>query len=490
MGGMAEVYKAEYRNDSSVVVAIKRILPQFSQDKKLISMLVNEARLSMMLKHPNIVPVLDFGLVDGDYFIAMEYIRGKDLKSIMIRCKSKEIELPIHMAVFMMIKILHGLHYAHEKRDSFDQALGIVHRDVSPHNILISLWGQVKILDFGIAKASSITSSTQTGILKGKFSYMSPEQAEGKEVDPRTDIFSAGILLWELLTLESYYVGETDIKLLQNVRNAKFRDPSDLNSKVPRRLSQIVARALQKKPKKRFESAAEFAFALEDYQQDTFGTVSEADLAAYVRSLFSINEKDLEGERPPGENQSRDVISGGIDRALAETMAAGQPSTGSRSVSRMSRAQKNQIRELVPWISTVIVVAIAVGIFAKYSPKHLFKMFDQKALDLASYIHHRLPENERQEAKEIKLPATSETTSSYKLYYAPEAERYLDDLPFEDFESARDRAIDLANDPKPSGVKPSPTRPGTYYVLQNNFRISFKINEELRTVTVTSIQKI
>src|SRR5262249_18643707 len=152
---------------------------------------------------------------------------------------------------------------------------------------------QVKILDFGIAKAASMASETQAGILKGKFSYMSPEQAQGEDVDIRTDIYSAGIVLWETLTLESCFQAETDIKLLERVRNGDIRDPSLVNRKVPRDLAAIVMQALEKKPRRRFQTAAEFAMALEAFQKDRFGSVTEADLAAFVRTIFGITPEEV-----------------------------------------------------------------------------------------------------------------------------------------------------------------------------------------------------
>ena len=265
VGGMAEVYKAEYANDIAKPIAIKLILTDLSRDKKLTTMLVNEAKLVMMLDHPNIVPIYDFGLVEGRYFIAMEYIEGKDLRAFLKKAYSEGKTMPLEISLYITVSLLEGLAYAHEKRDNFNKPLEIIHRDISPQNIFISYDGEVKILDFGIAKAKGSLTETQAGILKGKFSYMSPEQAFGKEIDQRSDLFSTGTVFHELLTTRSLFGDQSEIRTIEKVRRANIPDPSKINFDVPKSLSKLVMKSLAKWRFRRFQTAAEFRDKLIDW---------------------------------------------------------------------------------------------------------------------------------------------------------------------------------------------------------------------------------
>src|SRR6266851_5235612 len=200
-GGMAEVFRAESAGLEGFKkqVAIKRVLPHLSEKKKFISMFLDEARLSAHLSHSNCVQVFDIGVGDNAYFIVMEYVDGSDLKAVNEFLKKSNLAMPVEAAVFIALKICEGLAYAHELTSSDGQPLRIVHRDMSPPNVLITKYGEVKIVDFGLAKANSQLEKSEPGIIKGKFSYLSPEAAMAQEVDARTDVFAVGIILWELL---------------------------------------------------------------------------------------------------------------------------------------------------------------------------------------------------------------------------------------------------------------------------------------------------
>lgn len=258
MGGMAEVFKATYAaGEVQGLIAIKRILPQYSADRKLIAMMINEAKLTISLNHPNIVPIYDFGLCDDHYFLAMMYVEGKDLRSIMTAARAKGQLIPLSAALFICAQILEGLDYAHNRRDNFNNPLEIVHRDVSPANIMISPEGRVRILDFGIAKAAAQIGETQAGILKGKFSYMSPEQAHGAPLDRRSDLFSVGVLLWEMLALENLFLRENELKTLEAVRKAKVPHLSGIRNDIPKEFEKLLGRVLHKNRDKRPATAAE-----------------------------------------------------------------------------------------------------------------------------------------------------------------------------------------------------------------------------------------
>ena len=480
---MAEVYKAQSTVEPNIIVAIKRILPQFSLDKRLIGMLVNEARLSLVLSHPNVVPVLDFGMVDGNYFIAMEYVQGKDLKSIMIRCKTREADLPFAMAIHTIVQVLRGLDYAYNKRDQYDRPLHIVHRDISPQNVMVSMWGEVKVLDFGIAKATTKDGDTQAGILKGKFSYMSPEQARGEDIDHRSDIYSAGVVLWELLTLESCFQAETDLRLLDHVRQGKIRDPSIVNPKVPRELAYLVLRAMNKKPRKRFQRAVEFADALENFQLDRYGAVTDADLAAFVRNLFGISAQEvINTPRAP-----KDFIRGGIDRALTEPVQPKPAATLPRSWQSISKT--SLLSRVSPALLLLVVLGVGGALSWKHSPVKLFRSFDHRIGQLAAAMHSLRSKYSHVEPKTIELYVPAVAEPLYTLQFSPDARGRLDDLPFETFERIRDRATDLGFDPHPHIAAVEPRRPGTWWVAQSGWRIRYHVDTQLRTVTVEEITR-
>lgn len=258
-GGMAELFKAKKLGIEGFerVLAIKRILPHLSSDEEFIDMFIAEAKLVARLSHKNITQVYDFGKIGQNYFIAMEYIRGKDLRGILKRCKEKNIRLPVALAVFIAKEVASALSYAHRQKDSTGKNLNIIHRDVSPQNILISYDGDVKVVDFGIAKAGA-HSKTTTGVLKGKLSYMSPEQAWGKPIDHRSDIFSLGVVLYEMLTGERLFKGDSEINTLERVREARVEPlPSSINTDLPSEIEAKMLKALAKEVTGRYQNASD-----------------------------------------------------------------------------------------------------------------------------------------------------------------------------------------------------------------------------------------
>jgi len=221
-GGMAEVFRAESAGLEGFkkTVAIKRVLPHLSEKKQFIGMFLDEARLSAHLSHSNCVQVFDIGVGDNTYFIVMEYVDGSDLKGIIEYQKKIGKLLPVEEACLICVRICEGLAYAHELRDSDGESMHIVHRDMSPPNVLLTRHGEVKIVDFGLAKANSQLEHSEPGVIKGKFSYLSPEAALGQDVDARTDIFAVGIILWELLSGRRLFLGDTDLETVRQVQAA------------------------------------------------------------------------------------------------------------------------------------------------------------------------------------------------------------------------------------------------------------------------------
>ena len=254
VGGMAEVFKAKTFGVEGFerLLAVKRILPNIAEDEEFITMFIDEAKIAVQLQHANIAQIFDLGKVDESFFIALEYVNGRDLRSIFDRMRNKAESLPIAMACYVIMQVCEGLDYAHNKRDAQGRELHLVHRDISPQNVLIGYEGECKLIDFGIAKAAGKASKTQAGILKGKFGYMSPEQVRGLPIDRRSDIFAVGIVLYELLTGERLFIGESDFSTLEKVRNVEIQPPSSYNKKIPQELERVVLKALARDPDDRY----------------------------------------------------------------------------------------------------------------------------------------------------------------------------------------------------------------------------------------------
>jgi len=311
-GGMAEVFRAESEGLQGFrkQVAIKRVLPHLSSKKKFISMFLDEARLSAQLSHSNCVQVFDIGVGDSAYFIVMEFVDGGNLKSIIEHIKKTGKDFPVEAAVHISLEICKGLAYAHELTDSNGVPLHIVHRDMSPPNVLITKHGEVKIVDFGLAKANSQLEKSEPGIIKGKFSYLAPEAAMAQEVDARTDIFAVGIILWELLAGQRLFLGDTDFQTVKKVQAAVVPSISQINKKVPPELEKIVARALARDPAQRYSTARTLGLELSKFMFRYGVPVSTFDIATLVQGAM----KERQRHRP----MQASIIDKLIEEALFE----------------------------------------------------------------------------------------------------------------------------------------------------------------------------
>lgn len=287
-GGMAEVFRAMSTSIGGFQkeVALKRILPHLSTDAEFVSLFIDEAKLTVSLNHGNIVQVFDFGRIESNYYLAMELVDGKDMTQILIKQSKRRLTVPLEVAFFIMAETLRGLEYAHQRRGPDDQPLGIVHRDVSPHNILVSYDGEVKITDFGIAKARNKVSLTRPGVVLGKFAYMSPEQARGHEVDPRSDVYSAGITLYETLTGRRLFYSEDPAQILSKVRNPRVPAPSRYNEQIQPGIDKLVMKALSVDRESRFQSCRELANALETELHRLAPGFNDSHLAHFMKGLF------------------------------------------------------------------------------------------------------------------------------------------------------------------------------------------------------------
>ena len=298
VGGMAEIFRAKTQGMGGFekILAIKRIHPKYSEDLSFVKMLVDEAKIAVLLNHVNLCQTFDLGQIQDNYFIAMEYIDGKELSLTLRRCAEGGFLLPMDAAVFIAHEICSGLYYAHSKRDSEGNPLNIVHRDISPQNVLISNEGQVKIVDFGIARAAFRARDTGAGVIKGKFSYMSPEQAWGDPVDQRTDIFSTGVLFFEMLTGRRLYNETEDLKLLDMIRKAEIPRPTSIRSEIPSELEAIVLKALSRKRSERYRDAQEMLNDLNRYLFDYHVDYNIAKLAGLLKRIFEIHSISAPGQ--------------------------------------------------------------------------------------------------------------------------------------------------------------------------------------------------
>jgi serine/threonine-protein kinase len=301
IGGMAEVFKAKRAGVEGFekIVAVKRILPHLSENKEFLDMFVDEAKMVAGLAHPNIVQIFDLGRIEKSYYIAMEYVHGRDLRTIMRRARDKGLRMPLDLSLRVVGQVCGALEYAHRKKDDKGRPMQIVHRDVSPQNILISFEGDVKLVDFGIAKAATKASNTDRGALRGKLLYMSPEQAWGRPIDRRSDVFSLGIVLYEMVTETKPFVGAgTEVSILELVRQCVITPAREINPRVPEALDRVIMKALAREPDERYQDAGQMQRGLERFLRER-PPVSARDLARFLELLFDRAEReDGAGERP------------------------------------------------------------------------------------------------------------------------------------------------------------------------------------------------
>ncbi len=309
-GGMAEIFLARETMQHGIVreVVIKKIHDHLSQNEEFITMFHDEARIAVRLTHPNVVQIYDVGNHDGSFYIAMEYIRGNDIRQIYNQAFKKKYKILLPYSIQMIIGACEALHYAHQMRDLDGKKLRLVHRDVSPQNIIIGYDGTVKVVDFGVAKASNQMYQTKVGVLKGKYSYMSPEQALGQAVDFRTDVFALGVILYELTCGKRLFKRESEVATLHAVIEAKFKLPSEIIPGYPNDLEKIIIQALQKEKEKRYTSALEMKEALENVLIKRKILMSMSHLSFFMHDLFDIRDETAQTTLKNLEIQGQAVL--------------------------------------------------------------------------------------------------------------------------------------------------------------------------------------
>jgi tetratricopeptide (TPR) repeat protein/tRNA A-37 threonylcarbamoyl transferase component Bud32 len=295
-GGMAELYRAKITGIQGFekLIAIKRILPHLATQEELVRSFIDEAKLAALLHHQNIVQIYDFGCIEDSYYIAMEYLLGKDLRLVTRKAALKDKPISPEFALYVVSRVCAGLDYSHSLKDFQGKPLNVIHRDISPPNVLITYDGNVKIVDFGIAKAATQSHLTQTGMIKGKVAYMSPEQAQGKVIDHRSDIYSAGIVLYELLTGRQMFQGGDTLQMLALVRKGKFTRAREVKADLPEKLYGILDRALAKNREVRYQSVGDMLADLEECMYQMSMRYGSRELSEYMKVLL---EEDITADK-------------------------------------------------------------------------------------------------------------------------------------------------------------------------------------------------
>jgi serine/threonine protein kinase len=296
-GGMAEIYLAKQGGLEGFekVVVLKRILPHLASDEEFVNMFLDEARIAAKLSHPNVVQIYDLGKADNTYYIAMEYVSGRNVQHLITKQQTFGGYLPVEHVCRIIAGVCDGLHYAHARKDYDGKPLNIIHRDISPQNILVSFAGGVKVVDFGIAKASTQLAQTRAGVLKGKYAYMSPEQVRGSKIDHRSDIFAVGLVMYEMLTGARAFERENSLKTLKAIVQEKPLNPRELNPDIPMEVVKILSKALEKNPDRRYKNAQEFQLALEDWLEASPKKSNNVRLSRFLYELFDDELNSAEG---------------------------------------------------------------------------------------------------------------------------------------------------------------------------------------------------
>ena len=288
-GGMAEVYRAKQTGADNFErpVAIKRILPHIARDPNFIAMFQAEAKLAVQLQHGNICQIYQLGRHEDSFYIALEYVDGRDVGAILDLHQKQGKPIPLPQACYIIRRVCEGLDYAHNKKSSQGEPLNIIHRDISPPNLLISYEGEIKLIDFGLAKAVGSSVQTQAGIIKGKLAYMSPEQVRGAALDLRSDVFAVGIVFFELLTARRLFRRDSDLETFDAVRQCRVPRPSEINPDIPKALEEILLTALARDIDKRYQSAGAMNEAIQDFALSSRNTFRGDQLGEWMRRLFS-----------------------------------------------------------------------------------------------------------------------------------------------------------------------------------------------------------
>jgi serine/threonine-protein kinase len=333
-GGMAEVYRGESAGIEGFrkKVAIKRVLPKLSQNRDFIHMFLDEARLCAYLSHSKCVQVFDIGQAAGAHFIVMEFVDGADLQGVMEHLQRQRQPMPVEVACLIAMHVCEGLAYAHDASDHQGQPLGIVHRDISPHNVLMTRFGEVKLVDFGLAKASSHLTADEEDIVKGKFGYLAPEVTLGQGADRRVDIFAAGILLWEMLAGQRLFKGETDLETFKQVQAAVIPDLRQVRKDVTDDVAHVLGKALARDRDQRYLQAGDFAKDLSLVLNRIGKPVTYQDVAKLVVATAGERTKKRKVEQKDAAGVVGDLILDALHDFSGGALDAAPTALGTRGI--------------------------------------------------------------------------------------------------------------------------------------------------------------
>ncbi|MFP5385398.1 MAG: serine/threonine protein kinase [Bacteriovoracia bacterium] len=343
-GGMAKICRARYLGEqANKMVAVKMVQPQFSNDEAFVRMFQDELNITFGMLHPNIMQVYDYGKVNGQLYTAMEYIHGANLKQYLDRLKERKVVFPVEISCFIISQVCLGLHYAHTFTDKLTgKPYNIVHRDISPHNIMLTYDGAVKVIDFGIAKANTNSEATQAGTIKGKLSYLAPEYLDGLELDARYDEFAVGITLWEMLCSRKLFQANNDLAVLKQIQACKIIPPSEINPSVPKELDAIVMKALSKDRAHRYENLDQMNRALVRFLYSTYPDFNASDLKSFAFDLF---KSEITSDQDKFVDYGSIDIQPYIEDMKQEESRTGKISKKEAGLSGRPTANKEPVRE-------------------------------------------------------------------------------------------------------------------------------------------------
>jgi serine/threonine protein kinase len=351
-GGMAKICRARYLGEqANKMVAVKMVQPQFSNDEAFVRMFQDELNITFGMLHPNIMQVYDYGKTNGQLYTAMEYIHGANLKQYLDRIKEKKVVFPVEICCYIISQVCQGLHYAHTFTDKLTgKPYNIVHRDISPHNIMLTYDGAVKVIDFGIAKANTNSEATQAGTIKGKLSYLAPEYLDGLELDARYDEFAVGITLWEMLCSRKLFQANNDLAVLKQIQACKITKPSEINRSVPEELDTIVMKALSKDRAHRYENLDQMNRALVRFLYSTYPEFNASDLKSFADGLFKA---EIDKDQDKFVEYGKIEIQSYIEEMKQEESRTGKitkkdvpPALGGRIVKEAKEGERSQVREI------------------------------------------------------------------------------------------------------------------------------------------------
>ncbi len=374
-GGMAKICRARYLGEqANKMVAVKMVQPQFSNDEAFVRMFQDELNITFGMLHPNIMQVYDYGKTNGQLYTAMEYIHGANLKQFLDRLKEKKKAFPVEATCYIISQVCLGLHYAHTFTDKLTgKPYNIVHRDISPHNIMLTYDGAVKVIDFGIAKANTNSEATQAGTIKGKLSYLAPEYLDGLELDCRYDEFAVGITLWEMLCSRKLFQANNDLAVLKLIQQCKIIAPSEINPTVPKELDAIVLKALSKDRSQRYENLDQMNRALVRFLYSKYPDFNPSDLRSFSDDLF---KEEITSDK------QKFVDYGSIDIApYIEDLKREETRTGKVSKKDVGLKEKTIVREKVRELDLNIDMSAPVNIEVETIDKTSTRKLNKSTLE-------------------------------------------------------------------------------------------------------------